>query len=177
MAPRLAPNSSAPFFPWFLVGNEGMRALYNPLKGICRALIPSFPTKNQPVLCKEWTQKRQAVLFLSFGIQAQVIVIMRVFCVSKQHLPKATSCPMSLKSSTLSVTPSLTRNLPGRKPPGRACPPFGSTYLVRLRWVICVGLGCGAERVWRFPTHGHFCVCGAALGTKTLGGDPESRSP
>ena len=26
-----------------------MRALYKPLKGICRALIPSFPTKNQGV--------------------------------------------------------------------------------------------------------------------------------
>ena len=27
-----------------------MRALHNPLKGIHRALIPSFPTKNQEVL-------------------------------------------------------------------------------------------------------------------------------
>ena len=32
---------------WFLVGNEGMRALYTPFKGLYRALIPSFPTKNQ----------------------------------------------------------------------------------------------------------------------------------
>ena len=29
------------------VGNEGIRALYTPLKGVCGALIPSFPTKNQ----------------------------------------------------------------------------------------------------------------------------------
>ena len=37
-------------FPsWGLVGNEGMRALENPLKGIGRALVPSFATKNQPV--------------------------------------------------------------------------------------------------------------------------------
>ena len=35
------------FSGWFLVGNEGIRALYDPFKGICRALIPSFPTKNQ----------------------------------------------------------------------------------------------------------------------------------
>ena len=32
---------------WFLVGNEGMRALYIPFKGLYRALVPSFPTKNQ----------------------------------------------------------------------------------------------------------------------------------
>ena len=35
---------------WFLVGNEGMRALYKPLKGICWALIPSFSTKSQGVV-------------------------------------------------------------------------------------------------------------------------------
>ena len=34
---------------WFLVGNEGMRALYIPFKGLYRILLPSFPTKNQPV--------------------------------------------------------------------------------------------------------------------------------
>ena len=32
---------------WFLVGNEGMSTPYNPLKDIYRALIPSFPAKNQ----------------------------------------------------------------------------------------------------------------------------------
>ena len=32
---------------WFLAGNEEIGILYNPLKGINRALIPSFPTKNQ----------------------------------------------------------------------------------------------------------------------------------
>ena len=40
------------FSPWVLtvVGNEGMRALYIPFKGLCRAaLVPLFPTKNQPV--------------------------------------------------------------------------------------------------------------------------------
>ena len=34
--------------PWFLVRNEGMRALYIPFKGLHRALTPSFPTKDQP---------------------------------------------------------------------------------------------------------------------------------
>ena len=41
---------------WFFVGNEGMRALYMPFKGLYRgpiytlwALIPSIPTKNQGV--------------------------------------------------------------------------------------------------------------------------------
>ena len=41
--PRLTP----PITGWFLVGNEGMRALYVPFKGLHRALTPSFPTKNQ----------------------------------------------------------------------------------------------------------------------------------
>ena len=46
--------------PCFFVRNEGMRALYNPLKGICRALIPSFPTKNQPVneVCKKCMEEK-----------------------------------------------------------------------------------------------------------------------
>ena len=39
----------ADFTGWFLVGNQGMSALHNPLKGIYGTLIPSFPTKNQPV--------------------------------------------------------------------------------------------------------------------------------
>ena len=35
------------FSGWFFVGNEGMRVLYNPLKGRYRALIPAFPSLNQ----------------------------------------------------------------------------------------------------------------------------------
>ena len=48
--PELKGSCSwGPLTGWFLVGNEGMRALYSPLKGKYRALIPSFPTKNQEV--------------------------------------------------------------------------------------------------------------------------------
>ena len=38
--------------PWFLVGNEGMRALFHPLNGVYRALIPSFPTKSRGLGCR-----------------------------------------------------------------------------------------------------------------------------
>ena len=35
-------------YPWGLVGNEGIRALWIRFKELHRALIPSFPTKSQP---------------------------------------------------------------------------------------------------------------------------------
>ena len=41
-------SDTIPKISWFLVGNEGIRALYIPFKGLCRALIPSLPAKNQP---------------------------------------------------------------------------------------------------------------------------------
>ena len=50
LSPTLKVASDLGFSPWFSVENEGMRALRLPFKGLCRALIPSFPTKNQPVL-------------------------------------------------------------------------------------------------------------------------------
>ena len=34
--------------PWFLVGDEGMRAPYIPFQGFHGVLIPSFPTIDQP---------------------------------------------------------------------------------------------------------------------------------
>ena len=46
------PSTMKSTVPWFLVGNEEMRALYVPLKGLFRALLPSFPTKNQPAFLK-----------------------------------------------------------------------------------------------------------------------------
>ena len=60
VVPRLrflscAPDLSFALTPWFLVGNEGMRyPIYiyiyiYPLRDYIGYLIPSFPTKNQPV--------------------------------------------------------------------------------------------------------------------------------
>ena len=48
MVAKAPGEAGARTAPWFLVGNEGIKAPKKPFEGVCGYLIPPFPTKNQP---------------------------------------------------------------------------------------------------------------------------------